>query len=267
MDLDLKSLAAKLNPSCFDALDLAASACVSRSGYEVTVEDFLQPLCDGSDHDLPIIFQYYGLSMAEFRKCLHHEIEQFRSGNTDRPVLSARLVRLIRDAWLLASVDFGLTEIRSGIILLTLARSQKDLSLRAYGDLISRMPVGELYERLFDIVGKSSESARHVAANAGQDPNSALGKYATDFTAKVQAGEIDPVFCRDREIRQMVDILSRRRKNNPIIVGDAGVGKTAVIEGLALRVVDEDVPDVLRGVRILGLDLGSNSIGWSLVGA
>jgi type VI secretion system protein VasG len=164
-------------------------------------------------------------------------------------------------------------EIRSGILIATLVSNPRRYALDAYFDELEKISAEELRRRLADITAGSREEAtamrveRAVTAGAeGRHDDTALGKFTIDFTGKARAGDIDPVFCRDRENRQMIDILGRRRKNNPIVVGEAGVGKTAVVEGLALKIVQGDVPDILQGVEIYGLDLGLLQAGAGIKG-
>ncbi len=267
MEVDLKALFAKLNPYCTKALEASAGACVARSGYEVTIEDFLLRVTEGSDGDVPVILRHYGLDISDLRKLLHHEVEQMNTGNPGKPVFSPLLVGLFRDGWLLASTDFGLDSMQSGVILTTLVKRPL-LSLGSYGELLDAIPADDLVRNYREILSDSRESG---AGEPGSDSlplsgDSALAKYATDFTEQARKGELDPVLCRDSEIRQMIDILSRRRKNNPIVVGDAGVGKTAVIEGLAIKIVEGKVPASVKDASILGLDLGLLQAGASVKG-
>ncbi|MDI6756270.1 MAG: type VI secretion system ATPase TssH, partial [Thermodesulfobacteriota bacterium] len=176
----------------------------------------------------------------------------------------------LQEAYLIASVDLGENRVRSGALLLAFLTKPTQLASGRYVDLLRSISREALLAQFGNIVKGSME---HLAP--GEKPlgearvagdGTALGRFCTDFTQKAAAGEIDPVFGRDREIYQMIDILARRRKNNPIVVGEAGVGKTAVVEGLALRVVEGDVPDLLKGVSILGLDMGLLQAGAGVKG-
>ncbi|MGB0712240.1 MAG: type VI secretion system ATPase TssH, partial [Gammaproteobacteria bacterium] len=232
-------------------------------------EDLLLGLLDDASNDLNLILRHYAVEPSELRAALQGAIGRMQSDNPGRPVISRAVSALVRDAWLLASVEFRDTEIRSGLLLLALIKGQRDIGTQGWGAVIAKIPTADLTARYGEVVNGSSETVSGESAAPGAfnpTKDSALGRFTTDFTELARQGRLDPVFCRDREIRQMVDILSRRRKNNPIAVGDAGVGKTAVIEGLALRIVDDDVPESLRGVSILGLDLGLLQAGASVKG-
>jgi len=175
-----------------------------------------------------------------------------------------------QEAWLLASVDLGESQVRSGALMLAFLSRSSQFATGGYVDLLNSISRDALMAQFWDILKNSAEkpSARIERAEEPSAPTggTALAQFCVDFTGKAGSGEIDPVFGRDREIRQMVDILARRRKNNPIVVGEAGVGKTAVVEGLALRVVEGDVPELLRDVSILGLDMGLLQAGAGMKG-
>jgi type VI secretion system protein VasG len=209
---------------------------------------------------------------------LDDALGSLKNGNPGRPVFSGLLTEWVQESWLLASITLGEARIRSGAMMLALvsrlsyygAGTRYAETLRA----ISRETLAAEFDQIVD--GSSEASTRLAAAGPASPGGAAAGKpgageaaisrFCEDFTAKARAGKIDPVFGRDAEIRQMIDILARRRKNNPICVGEPGVGKTAVVEGLALRIVNGDVPDFLRDTRLLGLDLGLLEAGASVKG-
>ncbi len=264
-DVDMKALLKRLNAFCTSSLESSAGLCVSRSHYEVTIEHMLLKMLESPQSDINLILRHFEIDAGRLQKSLQHFIEDLRAGNAGKPVFSPLLIEWFRDSWMLASVDYGFLEIRSGILLVTLLANQTRLTAGAYVNELSTINIGDLRKDLLDIVSGSSEEAATAGvkaaeagkpAQAGPRDDTALGKFTIDFTARAREGSIDPVFCRDHEIRQMIDILARRRKNNPIVVGEAGVGKTAVIEGLALQVVEGDVPDILKNVDILSLDMG-----------
>ena len=271
--VELKPLVGRLNAYCKQALEDGVGLCVSRGHYEITVEHLLVKLFDDIQADLALLLRQHGIDPALVQRGVNLSIEDMKTGNAGRPAFSPLLLELLQDAWLIASVDLQEPRIRSGAVLLAfLARP----TYYATGDYAAplRELNRELLLRSFDqICGGSIEaSVREAggaegagAAPAGGD-GSAIARFCENFTAKARAGKLDPVFGRDAEIRQMVDILARRRKNNPICVGDPGVGKTAVVEGLALRVVEGDVPDSLKDVTILGLDMGLLQAGASVKG-
>jgi type VI secretion system protein VasG len=269
--VDLKSLLGKLNRFTTRSLEAAAGLCVSRGHYEVTVEHVLSSMIDEPGNDLAEILRHFEVDASRARKVLQGATEEMRSGNAGRPVFSPLLVEWFEQAWLLASVDHGLAEVRSGILLRALLANAARLTQADVIDAFDGIRQEELKNRYAEIVSRSNEGEAKRAAGRGKEEAaagdaSALEKFGIDFTERAGKGEIDPVFGRDREIRQMIDILARRRKNNPICVGEAGVGKTAVIEGLAIRIVEGDIPDVLKDVRIVGLDLGLLQAGAGVKG-
>ena len=292
-NVDLKSLIATLNPYCNRNLEAAAAMCVNRAHYEVTVEHILLCMLEDAQGDVNNIFLHYGRDPGRLQKALQQALEGFKRGNTGRPVFSPFLIRLIGRAWMIASIDFRMPEVRSGVLLLALLENPARYISGDYADLLESIGQDHLKGHFHDIVHSSVETRQaHAKARAsgvsafsadrassdeqhggGADgeggapiDDSALGRYGTNFTQRAREDRIDPVFGRDREIRQIIDILARRRKNNPIIVGEAGVGKTALAEGLALRIVEGDVPDVLKGVELIGLDLGLLQAGAGVKG-
>jgi type VI secretion system protein VasG len=270
VEVDLRGLLRKLNKVTTRALNAAVGSASARAHYELLPDHFLAALLDESSADLPRALRHFGVDEARARRLVGRALETMRSGNPGKPALSPRLLDWIQAAWLHSSVDLGQPEVRSGGLLLALAASPGAFLTQDYLDLFAPISRDALRRDFDAIVSGSSEQLMGAAAAATaraedgaarpgagrRSADSALGRFTIDFTSQARDGKIDPVFGRDREIRQMVDILGRRRKNNPIVVGEAGVGKTAVVEGLALRVVQGDVPEILRGVEILSLDLG-----------
>jgi type VI secretion system protein VasG len=230
----------------------------------------LAKLLDDPNTDIPLILRHFDMDAGQVQKAVDQSLEEYKTGNAAKPVFSPLLMELIQNAWLTASVDLEETRIRSGALMLALINQSSLFATGKYVDLLTNISRDALMSQFWDILKGSSEkpSSRVESVSEGEAPtdSTALAKYCVDFTAKADAGEIDPVFGRDREIRQMVDILARRRKNNPIVVGEAGVGKTAVVEGLALRVVEGDVPELLRDVSIIGLDMGLLQAGAGMKG-
>ncbi|MGH7916641.1 MAG: type VI secretion system ATPase TssH, partial [Candidatus Binataceae bacterium] len=257
---DLKGLVARLNPYSTRALENAAGACLSRTNYEITVEHFLSALLADARCDLNLILGKQGIEGARMQAAVNRAIEDFRTGNGAKPVFSPLLLEWVQDAWVLSSIDLGADRIRSGAMLLALLARASFFASGAYVDLLRGLNRERIMAEFFAVTRESLEAVKAAgsasAATAVDGGGTALARFCMDFTARAREGAIDPVFGRDQEIRQMIDILARRRKNNPICVGDPGVGKTAVVEGLALRVVRDDIPDFLRGVTVLGLDMG-----------
>ena len=273
VDVNLKSLLARLNKPLRGALEAAAGMCVSRGNPEVAVEHLMLSLLDLPSGDLAVLFKHYGVEEARVRGALTRELDRLRTGAGGRPVFSPLLVDLLSRGWLVASLELGHGDIRSGSVLIALLGDVDRFTAGSWSELLTAVPRAELLSKLDSLVIGSTEptaflgaSAPGVAGQSAPAGDSMLAKFCTDFTAKAREGKLDPVFGRDPEIRQMVDILARRRKNNPICVGEPGVGKTAVVEGLALMIVEGFVPDVLKDVRLVGLDLSLLQAGASVKG-
>jgi type VI secretion system protein VasG len=267
--VDLKSLLLKLNGFCATSLQNAAGLCVSRTHYEVSVEHFLLKCLESPQSDMPLILARFEIDPGRFVQGLNDALEDARSGNAGKPVFSPLLTDLFESAWLVSSIDMGQARVRSGAILLALAEKPGAYCSGGYADLL-RAINKETLSGEFSVIVKSSQEQAAPAAEGGapaaREGGSFLERFCQDFTASARAGKIDPIFGRDAEIRQAVDILARRRKNNPILVGEPGVGKTAIVEGLALRIVTGDVPDMLAGVTVLGLDMGALEAGAGMKG-
>ena len=271
--VDLKPLVTRLNDYCRQALEQAASQCVTMEQYEITVEHFLLKLTQDNQSDVCLLLQQHEVNTALLQRNLQRCIENMRSGNAARPGFSPLLLNLLQDAWLLSSVNWQENRIRSAAVLQALvARVHYFASDDTYPQQLQAIPRDASISALQTSCQHSIETPAAAGWSAvssstdAPDGESAIARYCENFTEKARAGQIDPVFGRDAEIRQMVDILARRRKNNPICVGEPGVGKTAVVEGLALRIAQGDVPESLQGVTLLGLDLGMLQAGASAKG-
>jgi len=275
---NLKSLIGKLNSTCRKAIESAAGLCLSHTHYDVELEHFFLKLLDIQDTDLHKILRYFEINESHLATDLTRTIEEFKTGNSRTPALSPRIPKAIKEAWLVASLDFQVGGIRSGHLLIALlSNADMSRSLVESSSLFKKISVETLKDSFQDITAGSVESgeeeARYSAAPEAGRPASAAGgkskalaQYTVNLTDKAKAGEIDPVLGRDTEIRQMVDILIRRRQNNPILTGEAGVGKTAVVEGFALRIAEGDVPPALQGVHIHTLDLALLQAGAGIKG-
>ncbi|MFT4928254.1 MAG: type VI secretion system protein VasG [Phenylobacterium sp.] len=271
--ITLKSFVSRLNPACTKALEGAAGLCMSNGGYEIGVEHFLLKLLE-SENDVALILAEYDVNMTRYVKNLQHAVENENNGNQGKPVFSKALIGLLEDAWLIASLEQGLDKIRSGSMVLAILGNPRRHGLSTFLDDMEVISYDHLKSNFDHAITDSVENAfvgtadgSGVVAQVASDSNrEALEKYCVNFTQLARDGKIDPVFCRDGEIRQMIDILARRRKNNPICVGEAGVGKTAVVEGLALKLVEGDVPEMLKNVDIYSLDLGLLQAGASVKG-
>jgi type VI secretion system protein VasG len=274
---NLKSLIGKLNETCRSALESAAGLCLSQTHYEVDVEHFLIKLLEMSDTDLLKILKYFEINDAHLAADLTRTIETFKTGNARTPALSPRIPKMIKEAWLLASVEYQTPQIRSGQILLSLLENEEFYRMLINSsDTLKKISVETLKENLMDLTAGSGEDVgaavepgtadRTPGKPAVQAGAKALDQFTVNLTERAKKGEIDPVLGRDLEIRQMVDILIRRRQNNPILTGEAGVGKTAVVEGFALRIAEGDVPPVLQNVALHTLDLGLLQAGAGIKG-
>ncbi|WP_432240470.1 type VI secretion system ATPase TssH [Herbaspirillum robiniae] len=272
--VELKPLVGRLNGYSKQALEDGVGLCVSRGHYEITVEHLLVKLFDDIQSDIPLLLRQYGVDAALVKRALDKSIEDMRTGNAGRPAFSPLLLELLQDAWLIASVNLFEGRIRSGAILLAFLARATYYATGDYATPLRALNRETMLGAFGQVCGASIEESAAGSGEAGSagegaapsGDGSAIARFCEDFTAKARAGKIDPVFGRDMEIRQMVDILARRRKNNPICVGDPGVGKTAVVEGLALRIVTGDVPESLKDVTILGLDMGMLQAGASVKG-
>ncbi len=274
---DLRKLLEKLDTHLTRALESAIGFTIARTHYEVTLEHVIVKLLEEGGGDVPRIFRHFGVDDRRVWEALLGRLELVRAGNTGRPLFSPTLSHLLESAWVSASVQHGFAELRSGNVLEAVLGSEA-LRLEPWVEPLAVIREDVLRADYLTIVAGSDEdrpsgerrATMAVPGTSGSRGESkgetALDLYTLDLTARARAGEIDPVFGRDQEIRQIVDILSRRRKNNPVLVGEAGVGKTAVVEGLALRVAQGDVPDSLRDVAIRTLDLGLLQAGAGVKG-
>ena len=273
---DLRSLISKLDATCRGALEAAAGLCLSHTNYEVEPEHLFIKLLEMENSDFHKILHHFEINEGRLVADLTRAIEGFKRGNARTPALSPRIPRMIQDSWLVASVDYQAPAVRSGhIVLALLSDAEMGRMLIASSEMFKKISLETLEKNLADLVAGSREDAetggapRSVAAGGDKPPTAgtkALDQFTINLTEKAKKGEVDPVLGRDFEIRQMVDILIRRRQNNPILTGEAGVGKTAVVEGFALRIVQGDVPPPLRNVEIRTLDLGLLQAGAGIKG-
>jgi type VI secretion system protein VasG len=273
-----RALFKKLTPTCTRALEGAAGACVTAQHYEVTVEHLLGALLDDRESDVAIVLDHFRVDRASVRATLQRYTGELRSGNAGKPVFGNLLLELMQDAWIYVSTELGENQVRSGALLarILLAPSKYlPFELPAFEPI----PKDEVRKNLATLAAGSAEAARIIETQGGlaapaarksgvvgADPDGSLARFTTDLTQKAKDGLMDPVYGREPEIRQVVDILVRRRKNNPIIVGDAGVGKTALVEGLAMRIAEGSVPEQLKNVALLSLDMGALQAGASMKG-
>ncbi|PIB70456.1 AAA family ATPase [Pseudomonas sp. 2995-3] len=254
MNVDLQQLIRTLTPQTRVDLARAAERCVTRGGKEVLVEDLLLTLLEHPDGPLARALADAEIAPGELQAMLQLKGEHSASRS---PVFAPALVQWLQQALMVGHLELGQVEVDAGALLLALLRHPLQHAGSGYQQLLSRLDA----QRVLDFL---------LSQGSGTGPlrtgESLLERFTHDLTHQAREGRIDPVLCRDAEIRQLIDILVRRRKNNPILVGDAGVGKTAIVEGLALRVVASQVPEPLKGVRILTLDMGLLQAGASIKG-
>jgi type VI secretion system protein VasG len=277
VSLNLKYLIAKLNDVSRRSLENAAGLCSSRSNYNVEIEHWLLKLLESPDSDIPRLLKHFEVDQAKLERSLVGAIERFKTGNSRVPSLSPKIMDLVREAWLIASVEYSATTVRTGHLLLAML-ANPDLALQTLSSApqLSRISAETLQKELRDITSGTAEdvaAARVDGGASGEGPaagmpagTAALDQFTVDLTARAKEGKIDPVLGRDFEVRQMIDILMRRRQNNPILTGEAGVGKTAVVEGFALRIAAGDVPEPLKNVSVRTLDLGLLQAGAGVKG-
>jgi type VI secretion system protein VasG len=277
--MNLKSLIGKLNDSTRGALEAAAGLCLARTHYDIEVEHYLTKLLDSTDNDVAAIFKHFEIDTSRFSGELARALDKLKTGNARTPALSPTIMRMLIEAWTLGSIDYNAGQVRTGFTILALATNDELVRLmRDVSREFQKIQADALRKDFAAIVGNSSEEAQaSVAAAAtapgapsagprpgGKSPN--LDQFTINLTEKAKTGKVDPVLGRDFEIRQVVDILMRRRQNNPILTGEAGVGKTAVVEGFALRVAQGDVPPPLRNVIVRTLDLALLQAGAGIKG-
>jgi len=279
MSINLKSLIGRLNDSTRGTLEAAAGLCLSRTHYDIEPEHFLLKLLDKPDTDVPMILKHFGVDKSKLTADLNRSIDKLKSGNARTPAISPSLLRSLTEGWTIGSLNYSAGQVRSGFVLLALltegdlSRLMREISPRE----IEKINLESLRKDFFALTQMSSETASPLAADGGIAPTAPgapaaggktphLDQYTSNLTENARKGKIDPVLGRDGEIRQIIDILMRRRQNNPILTGEAGVGKTAVVEGFALRVAKGDVPPPLKKVHVHSLDLALLQAGAGVKG-
>jgi type VI secretion system protein VasG len=280
MSYNMRALIGRLNPTARAVMEGATGLCVSRTHYSVEFHHYLAKLVETDNTDATRIFRHYGVDTSKFAREIQVALDKMKRGNTGGPALSETLMEMLKEAWSVGSLDFGAREIRTGFTVLALVQHE-DLSQRVRGisQEFAKIDADLLKKNFLDIVHASPEQVEAATENAGAATSGAgqggpktggktpnLDQFTVNLTEKAKQGKVDKVLGRDFEVRQIIDILTRRRQNNPILTGEAGVGKTAVVEGFAQRIVDGDVPDVLKNVTLRTLDLALLQAGAGVKG-
>jgi type VI secretion system protein VasG len=279
-DLYKKALGSKLNAVCRNALMEAANLAKIRTNYDVELEHWLVKLLEPSNTDLAQILKEYDIHAGQVNRELTRALDGLKRGRRgdQNPTLSQEIIDVMREAWTVTTLQFGSFRVRSGYLLAAVLTDRDLLAdVQKMSPELAKIPAQKLLQGLKTIIAGSVEDALEpgaappeAAAGPGEvaagSKTPALDQFTMNLTDRARKGEIDPVIGRDFEIRQVIDILTRRRQNNPILVGEAGVGKTAVVEGFALRVVAGDVPEPLKNVALRTLDLGLLQAGAGVKG-
>lgn len=268
--IELPLLVDRLNPLSRHLLEAAAAWCVHSQGAEIRVEQLLLQMLESPLCDVQLILQQAEVDVVALKALLQPSLSD-KGPSSGYPSFSPLLVEWLQDSWLLASVEFQHAHLRSGVMLLVLLMTPQRYLPQAAVALLARVNRELLRQQFSEWVKGSAESqleSQGVSGAQVAEPHCAtlLSRFCTNITEQARSGGLDPVLCREQEIDLMIDILCRRRKNNPLVVGEAGVGKSALIEGLALRIVAGQVPESLRQVELLSLDLGALQAGASIKG-
>lgn len=266
INVSLQNLIQRLNAKTRNALEGAAGLCLARAQYEVELEHFLLKLLDDTDNDLLRICRYFHVDASRLNADLTRSLGYLKAGNQGTPNLSETLVKALVDGWAFGSIDFRASQIRTGFVVLAAAQNSDTFRMLAKISPEWRgLNPEELHLKFEAILEGSPETTgsgpstagtpTDAPAKTGGDGTPFLQQYTQNLTEQAKSGKMDPVYGRDQEIRQLIDILMRRRQNNPILTGEAGVGKTAVVEGFALCIANGDVPEELSNVALHSLDL------------
>jgi type VI secretion system protein VasG len=276
MATNLRAVIGKLNSTSRNALEGAAGLCLARTNYNVESEHFLMKLLDASGADFAFIARHFGIDKSKLAGELNRSIDKLKSGSARTPAISENVLKMLKEAWTVGSLEFNDDLIRTGYCVLALLNvDELAREINASSKEFQKINADALKKDFAAIVAQSEEEVQQAAAAegaaegqkpkaGGKTPN--LDQYTVNLTENAKKGKIDPVLGRDFEIRQVVDILTRRRQNNPILVGEAGVGKTAVVEGFALRIASGDVPEPLKKVQLHTLDLALLQAGAGIKG-
>ncbi|PRQ02884.1 Chaperone protein ClpB [Enhygromyxa salina] len=276
MRVQPKVLVQRLSPVCTGMLEAAVGRAAQGQFYEIVPEHMLYGIVGQEDGDAAEILQYFGQDRLRLIGRIEKTLESMKTGNAGRPVFAESLFQWVEDTWTLASLLYGVSKLRTGHMLLQFIERSSRYTAEEFPEIEAIDP--EVLRRDFDGIVRNSNELDEIPSEAGApgavsaaqagapSADSAIGRFTVSLTKEAREGRIDPIFGRHREIRQIIDILARRRKNNPIIVGEPGVGKTALVEGLALAIVKGEVPDLLQNTELINLDMGLLNAGASVKG-
>jgi type VI secretion system protein VasG len=273
ISINLKSLIQRLNPICRSELENAAGYALLKTNYDVEFEHWLKKILMNDQSDIQEILKVFEVNVSNIHVSLDKIIDKLKVGNSRAPGLSPGIVDIVKQSWLLSSIEMNTSSIRSGHIFIT-ALTEEKFRLSEISQEFKKVPIDTLRNEFRKITERSCENNTSSSSYTASDQNfsgdgklgEALQQFTVDLVAEAKAGRIDPILGRDEEIRQIIDILSRRRQNNPILAGEAGVGKTAVVEGFALRIAAGNVPAALQNVALRSLDLALMQAGASAKG-
>lgn len=283
-EISRTALFGKLNPLAYKAIEGATVFCKMRGNPYVELEHWFAQLLQNQESDLHRIVQHYGLDISVLAKDMTAALDRLPRGATAISDFSPHIENAIERAWTYATLQFGEAQVRTGYLVFGMLKSPSLrnplLGLSKQFEKVKVEDLGDHFAKICDASAESKMRAQDgtgmgsgdvgdetgAMAPAAMGKGDALKKFAVDLTEKAKKGEMDPVTGRDEEIRQIVDILMRRRQNNPLLTGEAGVGKTAVVEGFAQRLARGDVPPQLKDVKLLTLDIGLLQAGASMKG-
>ena len=276
ININLKSLIKRMNPTVANALESAAGLCVARGHFNVELEHWIAKLLEPQESDIRALFEQFEINSQQLINELNQALDRFKTGNTRAPALAPSIIEASQNGWMLCSIEWSHPMMSSAHLLTAILQNDSSRrQLRESLPSLSALQPDAVQQAARGIIGQTAESqatlnqGNHAQATADGQPASGqpnLDQFTINLTAQAKEGKIDPIIGRDQEIRQCIDILSRRRQNNPILTGEAGVGKTAVVEGLALRIAEGSVPESLQKVVLRTLDLGLLQAGASIKG-
>lgn len=269
---DLKSLLLKLNNYLVRNLDTSTGLGIKRNHYEITFDHLLNALLEDGQGDIPLILKHYAVDAGDVQSVVTKNLNELESGNSGKPKLSPLLTELLEQAWITSSVHHHENKIRSGALFEVFLTSEQIITSRLM-DILAPVKQEDLRTNFYEIIKGSAEDPEVASEVISQEEaremapgETVLDLYTSNLTAQAKEGKIDPILGRDEEIIQVIEVLCRRKKSNPILLGEPGVGKTALVEGLALKIAADEVPEILKNNQIYALDMGSLQAGTKMRG-